>query len=82
MKKKRAVLVIVILIVGFFVLNVNVMTRQTEEGVHGLRGGGGGGGDYKPFLRPQDEAFEEGYAFVSINRFTFSYFNRVRRTSI
>ena len=81
MKKKSAVLVIVILIVGFFVLNVNVMTTQTEEGVHGLRGGGGGG-DYKPFLRPQDEAFEEGYAFVSINRFKFSYFNKVRRTSI
>ena len=77
--KKRVVLVIVILIGGFLVslnVNVNGMTRQAE-GVKGLKGGGN-----EPFLRPQDEAFEEGYAFVSINRFTFSYFNKVRRTSI
>ena len=60
--KKRVVLVIAILIGGFFVLNVNVMTRQTE-GVMGLRGGGGN--KNKLFLRPQDDTFEE-YAFVHI----------------
>ena len=47
---------------GFLVLlNVNVsgMTRQTG-GVKGLRGGGN-----EPFLRPQDESFDD-YAFVHI----------------